>query len=231
MGLVFITMSAGELTWRLERQLDAVSPRRRRGPLAAIVDRSLLRAERCFAAIAIPGYRTPAGDARFDPLHGDQFAQFVWLVANSAWQAGDPELAADAFLLNKAVNGIVCMWDTQMPEIFLWIHTVGTMLGKAEYGDRFVCYQNVTVGTDRGERPSFGTGTILFAGAKVVGGSVIGERTCVSLNSVVIGERIAADTIVAGRSPELLVKPRRRWLYRDYFADEPVDPRTRAGTP
>jgi serine acetyltransferase len=94
-----------------------------------------------------------------------------------------------------------------------------------------VCYQNVTVGTDRGERPAFGTGTILFAGAKVVGGARIGERSLVSLNSVVINERIGADTIVAGRSPELLRKSRRRWLYTDYFADEPVDPRARAGTP
>jgi len=228
---VFVTMPVADVTWRLTRQLDAVSPRRARAPFDAIVALALERTERCFRAIAIPGYRTPSGDARFDPLHGDQYAQFLWFVANGAWQTGDLDLAADAFLLNRSLNGIVCMWDTLMPEVFLWIHTVGTMLGKADYGERLVAYQNVTVGTDRGERPAFGTGTILFAGAKVVGAARLGERTCVSLNSVVIGETIPADRIVAGRSPNLVVKARRRWLYGDYFADEPIDPRIRAGTP
>ncbi len=224
-------MSVADLTWRLAGQLDAVSPRRSRAPFAGIVDQALLRVEPCFRAIAIPGYRTPAGDARFDPLHGDQYAQFLWLVSNAAWEAGDLDLAADAFLLNKAHHGIVCMWDTLMPQVFVWIHTAGTMLGKADYGERFVAYHNVTVGTDRGERPSFGAGTILFAGAKVVGGARIGERSCVSLNGVVIGAHVPPDSIVAGASPALTIKPRRRWLYVDYFADEPVDPRTRAGTP
>jgi len=104
--------------------------------------------------------------------------------------------------------------------VFLWIHTVGTMLGKAAYGERFVAYHNVTVGTDRGARPAFGEGTILFAGSKVVGGSNIGARSLVSLNAVVINEVIPPNSIVAGASPNLLVKVRRRWLYGDYFRDE-----------
>jgi serine O-acetyltransferase len=116
------------------------------------------------------------------------------------------------------------MWDTALPSAFLWIHCVGTMLGKAEYGERFVAYQNVTVGTDRGARPAFGEGTILFAGAKVVGGAQIGPRSLVSLNAVVIDETIPPNSIVAGSSPQLIVKARRRWLYGDYFRDELTPP-------
>lgn len=209
------------LLWRLERHLDAFAPRARRGKLAPVVETALVRAATCFAASALPGYRTADDQTQFDPAQSDQYAMFVWFCSNEAWRAGDLELAGDLFLLNKGLNGIVCMWDTVLPDVFLWIHTVGTMLGKAAYGERFVAYQNVTVGTDRGARPTFGEGAILFAGAKVVGGAQIGARSLVSLNAVVINEVVPANTIVAGSSPQLILKARRRWLYGDYFRDEP----------
>ena len=210
------------LVWRLERHLDAFAPRGERRDVAPVVEPALVRAETSFACSALPGYRTEDDRTQFDPAQSDQYAMFVWFCSNEAWRAGDFELAADLFALNKALNGIVCMWDTALPAVFLWIHTVGTMLGKAEYGERFVAYHNVTVGTDRGQRPAFGAGTILFAGAKVVGGSRIGERSVVSLNAVVINETIPPNSVVAGASPNLLVKARRRWLYADYFRDEPA---------
>ncbi len=209
------------LQWRLGRQLEAFAPRADRGDLAPIVAPALDRTETCFAASALPGYRTAQDVTQFDPAQSDQYAMFVWFCSNEAWRAGDLALAADLFLLNKGLNGIVCMWDTALPTVFLWIHTVGTMLGKAAYGEYFVAYQNVTVGTDRGERPEFGAGTILFAGAKVVGGARIGARSLVSLNAVVIDERIPPDSIVAGNSPKLTVKTRKRWLYPDYFREGP----------
>jgi len=217
---VHVTGGGDRLIWRLGRHLDAFAPRGDRRDLTPVVERALARAETSFACSALPGYRTADGTTQFDPMQSDQYAMFVWFCSNEAWRAGDLELAADLFLLNKALNGIVCMWDTALPAVFLWIHTVGTMLGKAEYGERFVAYQNVTVGTDRGARPSFGEGTILFAGAKVVGGAHIGARSLVSLNAVVINEAIPPNSIVAGSSPNLLLKTRRRWLYGDYFRDE-----------
>ena len=219
---MYVTGGVDRLAWRLGRQLDALTPRAERRPLEPIVGPALARAETCFACSALPGYRTAGDVTQFDPAQSDQLAMFVWFCSNEAWRAGDLELAADLFLLNKGLNGIVCMWDTALPTVFLWIHTVGTMLGKAEYGERFVAYQNVTVGTDRGRRPAFGEGTILFAGAKVVGGAQIGARSLVSLNAVVINEVIPPNSIVAGSSPQLTVKTRRRWLYADYFRDEPA---------
>jgi serine O-acetyltransferase len=226
---VLLVGGLADLIWRLERHLDAFAPRRSRAALAPIVAAALVRVERSFSCSALPGYRTADGVTRFDPAQTDQYAMFVWFCSNEAWRAGDRDLAADCFALNRGLSGIVCMWDTALPEVFLWIHCVGTMLGKADYGERFVAYQNVTVGTDRGDAPSLGPGTILFAGSKVVGATTIGERSVVSLNTVVIGASIPADSVVAGRSPELVVKPRRRWLYGDYFRDEATDPRVSAG--
>lgn len=210
------------LVWRIGRHLETFAPRAVPADVTAVVSAALPRAEASFACSALPGYRDAHGRTRFDPAQTDQYAMFLWFCSNEAWRAGDLALAADLFATNKALNAIVCMWDTPLPRVFLWIHSVGTMLGKADYGERFVAYQNVTVGTDRGGRPAFGTGTILFAGAKVVGATTIGERSVVSLNTVVIGETIPRDSVVAGRSPKLVVKPRRRWLYTDYFLDDPA---------
>lgn len=181
---------------------------------------ALERAAYSFSFAALPGYHDELGETRFDPAQTDQYAMFVWFCSNEAWRAGDLELAADLFGLNKALNGIVCMWDTALPRVFLWIHSVGTMLGKADYGERFVAYQNVTVGTDRHARPKLGENAILFPGATVIGATTIGERSLVAPNSVVAAERIPPDSIAAGRSPSLVVKPRRRWLFGDYFHDQ-----------
>jgi serine O-acetyltransferase len=209
-----------QLEWRLERQLDAFAPRRSRASLEPVIRTALPRVEGSFSQSALPGYRTAAGETRFDPVQTDQYAMFVWFCSNVAWQIGDRDLAADLFALNKGLNAVVCMYDTALPAVFLWIHCVGMMLGKAVYGERFVAYQGVTVGTDRGARPEFGTRSILFAGAKVVGAARIGASSLVSLNSVVIGETIPPNSIVAGRTPGLIVKPRKRWLYAEYFRDD-----------
>ena len=210
-----------QLEWRLERQLDAFAPRRSRASLEPVIRAALARAETSFSHSALPGYRTPGGMTRFDPAQTDQYAMFIWFCSNVAWLTGDSDLAADLLALNKGLNAVVCMYDTALPAVFLWIHCVGMMLGKAMYGERFVAYQGVTVGTDRGDRPEFGTGVILFAGAKVVGATQIGDRCLVSLNSVVVAETIPRNSIVAGRSPGLTVKPRKRWIYSDYFRDDP----------
>jgi serine O-acetyltransferase len=225
---VIVVEGADFVVWRLQRQLAALAPRRTAPSLEPIVEAALPRMESIVSASALPGYHDADGTPRFDIAQTDQSAMFIWLCSNEAWRAGDRVTAADFFALNKALNAVVCMYDTQLPTIFLWIHCVGMMLGKARYAERFVAYQNVTVGTDRGARPSFGEGTILFAGTKVVGGAEIGARTVVSLNSVVIDERIPPDSVVAGRSPDLQVRPRKRWLYADYFIDEPRDPRAGA---
>jgi serine O-acetyltransferase len=222
---VLVVGGIDQLVWRLARQLDAFSPRPGRRSLEGVVAAALPRAEKAFSCSALPGYRNAEDATQFDAAQTDQYAMFLWLCSNEAWRAGELDLAADLFGLNKALNALVCMWNTEMPPVFLWIHCVGMVLGKADYGDRFVAYQNVTVGTDRGGRATLGTGTILFAGAKVLGAATIGDRSVISPNSVVIAETIPPNSVVAGRSPELIVKRRKRWLYADYFRDEPAGAR------
>jgi hypothetical protein len=91
-----------QLEWRLERQLDAFAPRRSRASLEPVIRTALPRVEGSFSQSALPGYRTAAGETRFDPVQTDQYAMFVWFCSNVAWQIGDRDLAADLFALNKS---------------------------------------------------------------------------------------------------------------------------------
>ncbi|HZP83014.1 MAG TPA: hypothetical protein VFB21_15345 [Chthonomonadaceae bacterium] len=202
----------------LIRQLESFFPDGRSlENVAPVVRRALERVEVCFRSINLPGY-SREGTACFNYLHTDQYAAFLYLASNTAWKDfEDVTLASKLFALNKALNGIVCMYDTILPDIFLLMHTVGIVLGKADYSNYLVVAQNVTVGTDRGCRPTLREGVVLFGGSCIVGNTILHNDVSVSANSFVSHETIPAHSVVAGRSPSLTIKPARRTLADVYF--------------
>jgi serine O-acetyltransferase len=123
------------------------------------------------------------------------------------------------------MNGIVCMYDTELPPVFAFIHTTGTMVGKAHYGNFVALFQGVTVGADRGELPTLGERCIVYGGSIVVGGSHLGDGVVVAGNSAIIHQDVPANSIAAGRSPELEIAPRKRDVAAQYFRTEAALPR------
>lgn len=200
-------------------QLDHHFPDGVRNDVEAAVDGALERLDHCFAHIALPAYNRD-GEASFNHLHGDQTAAFYYLAANTAYRRGDLVLAQKFFLLNKALNGILCMYDTELPPVFAFIHTVGTVVGKAHYGNYVAFFQSVTVGADRGSMPHLGEGCVIYGGAIVVGDCRLGDGVVVAGNSAVIHQDVPANSIVAGRSPNLEISPRKRDVAAQYFRIE-----------
>ncbi len=182
-----------------------------------VVDEALPRLATCFRDVVLPGYRKD-GESFFNHLHADQNATFYYFCANSAYRMGFLELASLFFLFNKMQNGLVCMYDTALPDVFLLIHTVGTVLGKASYGSNFVAYQNVTIGTESGRQPTIGERVVVYGGSMILGGANLGSGSVVSANSTVIDDDVPADHIAIGRSPQLLIKARRRDFMEQYWA-------------
>jgi serine O-acetyltransferase len=183
-----------------------------------VLARGLERVEHSFAHVALAGYHTLAGKARFSHLHGDQAAAFYYFAANSAWREFEDEaLATRFFLLNKRHNALVCMYDTQLPEVFVLIHTVGTVLGKAAYGNFLAVYQNVTVGAEDGRRPLLGARAVLYGGSMILGGATLGDDVTVSAGTTLIDAAIPADSVVAGSSRDLIVRPRKRNFAQQYW--------------
>ena len=211
------SLGPGDLARYLKAQLESTFPDGRKAALKPVVGRALERVEGSFARIVLPGY-SKGGEATFSHLQGDQYAAFLYFAANTAWrEAEDVELASKLFLLNKALNGIVVMYDTLLPEVFVLMHTVGAVLGKANYGNYFVAAQGVTVGMDRDAIPTFGERVVLYGGSTVIGGCRVGNHVTIASNATVRGETIPDGQVVAGSSPELVVKPATRDVSTLYF--------------
>jgi serine O-acetyltransferase len=184
-----------------------------------VLYRALERVEHSFSHIVLEGYRSTSGAARFSHLHGDQSAALYYFAANSAWRDfGDTALASRFFLLNKRHNALVCMYDTLLPDVFVLIHTVGTVLGKATYGNFLAVYQNVTVGTDNERQPVIGPHAVLYGGSMVLGACTLGENVTVSAGTVLVNFDCPADSVVAAHTGTPLAKPRKRDFARQYWA-------------
>jgi serine O-acetyltransferase len=211
------TLSTVEMARYVSLQLERFFPDGRTHDVAGVVDDAMARMEVCIADVRLPGY-SKDGAALFNHLHSDQYATFLYLASNSAWRGpGDVELASKLYMLNKALNGLMCMYDTILPERFLLIHTVGMLLGKASYGDHFVALHDVTVGADRFKTPRIGPRVVLYGGCAVLGDTVLGEGVAVAAHALVRNVTVAPRHVVAGTSPNLVVRPVTRNLVEDHY--------------
>ncbi len=200
----------------LRAQLEHLFPDGTSLVLDAVVREAAERARHCFAHIRHPAF----GDddaVRFDHLHGDQYATFVYYASNSAFLAGDETLAKKLFLLNKALAGFFCMYDTVLPPVMFLNHPLGTVIGRGTYGNYLLVTQNVTFGVDRGEAPVIGEGVIVYGGALIAGASRIGDRTAIAAKTTILNAEVPAESVVAGTSPDLIVRPRKRALSEEFF--------------
>lgn len=177
---------------------------------------ALERAEYSFSRTSLRGYSDHDGGAVFSHLHSDQYAQFLYYFANSLWTLSENKPVCDKLIfLNKALNGYFFSYKCRLPNVFLFAHPVGSIIGNAGYSDFLVISQNVTVNTGSEQRteflPKLGRGLFLGAGAKIIGRESIGDRVSIGVDAVVYNQTIADDKVVE-RAPngEISVRDRRR---------------------
>lgn len=186
-------------------------------PMQPLVDRALERVEHSFSKIRRKYYEED-GTAVFDHLNGDHVATFLYMLANSAWsEKGDTELATRLFYMNKVMHGLDLFYSVAMPEVFMLVHPVGTVLGKAVYGDYFVAYQNCTVGADGDSYPTFGEGVIMYSRSAVVGSCSVGSNVVFGANAMIVNTDVPDDSVVVGQYPAHRILPATRSV-RDFFA-------------
>ena len=107
-----------------------------------------------------------------------------------------------------------------MPGIFTVVHPVGTVLGRATYGDYFCAYQNVTVGSDlENLHPVIGPGVVLYGGSRVIGAARIGGNCLISAGCSILGDGVPDNHIAIGQHPAVTTKPNRRNVICDIFKD------------
>lgn len=164
-------------------------------------------------------YGGEGSQAQFDHLHTDQYAVFLYYLSNSIHQLqGDRTLASKAYALNKALHGLDAYFEILLPPVFVVQHPVGTVLGRAVYGDFLFVYQQCLVGVGLdGSAPILGNGVVLFGGSSVVGKCTLGSNIWVSAGSLVIDAEIPDNSVVFGRSPDLIIKPTSKSVLQNIF--------------
>ena len=180
------------------------------GPKRATVRRALsgpfretrARVEACFVQIRRK-YYFDGERATFNHLHGDHYAIYLYFLANTIFSSGgDEELASRVFLLNKALHGCDIFYGITLPEVFLLIHPVGTVLGNAKYGNYFVAYQNCSIGSlEDGKYPVLAGETVLFARSAVLGACEVGRNVVFGANSFLLNQNVPPNSTVVGQFP------------------------------
>lgn len=215
-----LSLSRSDLALYVRKQLENLFPDNADlSDLPKFVELALDRVEHSFSRVRLKGFFAE-GQAHFSHMHCDQYAVFLYYLANTAFRElpGHP-IADKAYALNKALHALDAFYEVQLPDVFAVQHPVGTVLGRAIYSDYFICYHNCTVGANlENDYPSFGRGVVMYGGSRVIGKTSIGENSFVSTGAIFIdGGVIEADSVLHGIYPNARRSPTARKVMRDIF--------------
>ncbi|MFX4242249.1 hypothetical protein ACOL22_05665 [Aliarcobacter butzleri] len=210
-----------ELTKYLERQLNNYFPDLKKNKsLSNIVSKSLKKVETNFKHITLPHYKKN-GKPYFNYLNADHYTVFIYYCSNIAYKEGDINLASKLFYLNKALHSFHCMYDTNLPDIFIVCHGVGTVLGKAKYSNYFVVTQGCTVGANaKLEYPELGENIVMYPNSSILGNSKISSSVVCSNNSMVLNKNIKSNSIIVGQHPNVDTKEVQTDVFSQFFIKE-----------
>lgn len=134
---------------------------------------------------------------KINKFNVDQCIHFNIFLQKALLEAGALDLSERVYFYARVNFSIDIFPTRRLPDKFLLVHPLGTILGDASYGNYLVVYQNVTVGGNpKLEYPSIGEGCILYAGSKIIGRSMIGENSIIGAGVVINNESIPSNTTV-----------------------------------
>jgi serine O-acetyltransferase len=183
---------------------------------------TLERLETCMAGIHRK-YFNQDDIIEFNHLNSDHMATFLYLLANTIWKTtNNSRIPTKLFYLNKMMNSLDLYYSVQLPEVFFLVHPMGSVIGNAQYGNYLAIYQGCTIGAVDGAYPKFGEGTILFAGATVLGNSVSGNNVTFAARSFVINTHIPDNSVVTGIFPEHKISTTTKTVRQRIFDEIPT---------
>lgn len=171
---------------------------------------ALNKVEQCFSQSKNKYYRKD-GEVFFSIYHSGQYCIFLYFLARQVFLEG-PEhriLADKIYYLNKTLNGLDLYYEIAMPDVFHLDHPVGSVMGRAKYGNNFTFAQLCTVGNNKGVFPKIGENVQMLSGSKILGNCIIGDNVIVSANAYIKDTNIPANSLVFGSSPNLVIKQRK----------------------
>lgn len=167
---------------------------------------AMQRLEHCFSRIN-NRYFFDGEEAVFDHLHGDQYAMWLYLLANELYrQKGDAVVCKKLFLLNKALHGIDAFYEVELPSVFVFVHPLATVLGRAQYQDYLIVYQRVGVGSNHDVYPDLGSFLTLRPGSSVLGTCKVGNNCSIAAGALLLDRDLGDNQIYIGNPKSWAVR-------------------------
>lgn len=145
--------------------------------------------------------------AYFNPYHSAQYCIYLYYFSHTLSKL-NKNLADKVYYLNKIMNGCDLYHEIILPNIFSLDHSVGSVMGRATYGDYFHFAQNCTVGNNRGVYPIIGKGVSMSANSAILGNCFIGDYVTLGAGCIIKDDDIPSHSLVFGQSPNLIIKIR-----------------------
>jgi serine O-acetyltransferase len=148
--------------------------------------------------------RDPAARSAWEVLtcYPGLHAIYIHKLARWFWVNGLRWLGRFTSHVGRWLTGIEIHPGAKVGSCVFIDHGMGVVIGEtAEVGDGCTIYQGVTLGGTslyRGEKrhPTLGSGVVVGAGAKVLGGFLVGDGARIGSNAVVVKEVPAGATVV-----------------------------------
>ena len=172
-----------------------------------LIPNAIIASEFCFSH-SKSTYYFKNENVFFNPFHSGQYAIFHYYLSHilSKHFESNKLLADKVYYLNKTLNSVEFFYEVKLPAIFFADHPIGSVMGRANYGDFFSFAQNCTVGNNKGIYPEIGKNVRLAAGSTILGNCKIGDNVIISANSYVKDTDIPDCSIVFGTYPNLVIK-------------------------
>ena len=150
-----------------------------------------------------------------------QWMNFLYRVSHVLFQKyGSCHSADQVYYLNKIMHSNDWFYAINLPTHFHCEHPLGSVLGRANYGDYFFVYQGTTVGGNMSHGvlsyPKIGFNVIMYANSTVLGNSLIGNNVVVSAGTQIVNDSIPDNSIVFGKSPDLIIKQKTEKEIKQY---------------
>jgi len=215
-----MSLQSTVLTTYVSRQINIFFPDQEINDkdLHIYIDKALERIEYCFSHIGLK-YFFDGQQARFNHLHTDQYAMFLYFLSNTIYHlGGNPSLSSKIYALNKALHAVDAFYEVELPDIFAFQHPVGTVIGRGKYSNYFFVYQRCSIGANLDDvYPVIGEGVVMFGGSAIIGNCVVGNNCWLSVGTVVMNQNIASNSYVFGHSPHTIVKKAKKNVVIDMF--------------
>lgn len=163
------------------------------------------RLERCIIGVDNK-YFKKGNKSYFSYTHSGQYLMYLYFFSNEFSKNNEVSLKDKFYYLNKILHSVDIYAEVELPEVFFLEHPIGTVLGRATYGENFFAMQGCTIGGNKNSYPILGNNLKMYSNSKILGKCNIGHNVVIGANTYIKDTNIPDFSMVFGQFPNLIIK-------------------------